>query len=36
MTPERRFDIVSMAMLVAIAAGWLWFVLAYADVFFRR
>jgi hypothetical protein len=34
MTPERRFDIVSTATLVVVAAAWLWFLFAYVDVIF--
>ena len=37
MTPERRSDIVSTATLVVVAAAWLFFLIAYADViFFKR
>jgi hypothetical protein len=37
MSPERRSDIVSTGMLLVVAAAWLFFLFAYADViFFRR
>jgi len=32
MTPERRSDIFSTAILVVVAAAWLWFLLAHADL----
>jgi hypothetical protein len=36
MTQERRSGLVFTAALVVVAAGWLWFLFAYADLVFRR
>jgi hypothetical protein len=36
MTKERLSNVVLTAALVAVAAGWLWFLLAYAKLIFGR
>lgn len=34
MTQERRWSFVFAATLAVVAAAWLWFLLAYADLIF--
>jgi hypothetical protein len=36
MTQDRRSDFVVAAVLVAVAAGWLWFLIAFADWVFKQ
>jgi hypothetical protein len=36
MRQERASNFVFMAALVAVAAGWLWFLVAYANWIFRH
>src|SRR5437660_1209868 len=36
MTQERRWNFVSAVALVVVAAAWLWFLFAYADLIFRH
>jgi hypothetical protein len=36
MMQERLSNVVLTAALVVVAAAWLWFLLAYADLIFRR
>jgi hypothetical protein len=34
MTQERRWNLVFAATLAVVAAAWLWFLLAYAELIF--
>jgi hypothetical protein len=36
MTQERLSNFISAVALVVVAAAWLWFLFAYADLIFRR
>jgi hypothetical protein len=36
MTQERLSNFVSAVALVVVAAAWLWFLFAYADLIFRH
>ena len=36
MIQERRWNFVSAVALVVVAAAWLWFLFAYADLIFRH
>jgi hypothetical protein len=36
MTQERIWNLVSSVALVVVAAAWLWFLFAYADLVFRH
>jgi hypothetical protein len=36
MTQERRSNFLAAAVLLAVAAGWLWFLIAFAEWVFRR
>jgi hypothetical protein len=36
MRRERTFSVISTVALVVVAAVWLWFLFAYADLIFRR
>jgi hypothetical protein len=36
MMQERLSNVVLTAALVVVAAAWLWFLLTYADLIFRR
>jgi hypothetical protein len=36
MTPETRYNISSTATVAFVAAAWLFFLFAFADVIFRR
>jgi hypothetical protein len=36
MTQERLSNFVSAVALVIVAAAWLWFLFAYADLIFRH
>jgi hypothetical protein len=36
MTRERPWSVISTVALVVVAAVWLWFLFAYADLIFKR
>jgi hypothetical protein len=36
MTQERLSNFISAVALVVVAAAWLWFLFAYADLIFKR
>jgi hypothetical protein len=36
MTQERHWNVISTVALIVVAAVWLWFLFAYADLIFRR